>query len=108
MNVRSVRENAIFLAARRHGWTTDLLTGTDFRPLDANHGVELNAIRCNAVLSVNAIEKDYASDTNSDRLGQENEVTRGQRPDELGKSVSRCRALLDFLVTLDAAGAANS
>ncbi len=26
--MRSVRENAIFLAARRHGWTTCLLTGT--------------------------------------------------------------------------------
>src|SRR5258707_10492884 len=100
MNVRSVRENAIFLAARRHGWTTCLLTGTGLRPFDANYGVELNAIGRDTVLTVNAVEKNYAGDTHSDRLGQENIVTRGQRP-ELQKSRSRRDDLLNCFGTLE-------
>jgi hypothetical protein len=75
------------LAARRHGWTTWLLTGTDFRPLDANRGVKLDAIGRDTVLSVSAVEKNYARDTHSDRFLQENEVTRGQRPDELERNL---------------------
>src|SRR6266849_5136147 len=81
-----------------------LLGGTDFRPFEANHGVELNAIRRDTVLTVNAVEKNYASDTDSDHLAHVNEATRGQRPDELEKSRSRRHGLLNYLGTLKTAG----